>query len=416
MKKRGRYQQIDPKKVEERKYTSYEDEPLKESRTTEDAPPNTTKTFIRVFLILFISVVAVLAFINLEKLTPENISHWFEYDLLGKTDGNGYPVRFNGTSVSSGNFSVMDGMPIYCSDTSIVVLNSNAGEYQSSQHSFAAPVLKTNSNYSIVYNADGTGYKIIDREKTLYSGNADYKILDADISSDGTYAVLTRGGDYLSELTVYKNNNKKKYAYSFADYYVNKVSINNSGNMAALSGVTAKNGGLVSAVYILDFTQENYFRKYEFDSSFIYDLSYLDNGKVIAVGNDASYYLDAENNKKDEVYYQMKTLTNYNISRNYGLVLSLSSGSDGRFCDVMAVNADCKTDMSISTANKVLSIDVRNGKVAVLLPTGLNVYDLTGKQLATVNTSTDARKACFSDNSNMYILATSRIGIINIDN
>ena len=186
--------------------------------------------------------------------------------------------------------------------------------------------------------------------------------------------------------------------------------------MAALSGVTAKNGGLVSAVYILDFTQENYFRKYEFDSSFIYDLSYLDNGKVIAVGNDASYYLDAENNKKDEVYYQMKTLTNYNISRNYGLVLSLSSGSDGRFCDVMAVNADCKTDMSISTANKVLSIDVRNGKVAVLLPTGLNVYDLTGKQLATVNTSTDARKACFSDNSNMYILATSRIGIINIDN
>lgn len=416
MKRKGRYQKVDPKNINDRKYTSYEDEPLRESRITETVPQHPTKVFLRVFLIVCISVVAVLALINLDRLTPDNISHWFEYDLLGKTDGNGYPVRFNGTGVSAGNFSVMDGAPIYCSDASVVVLNNNAGEYQNSQHSFAVPVLKASSGYSIVYNADGTGYKIIERDKTLYSENADYKIFDADICPDGTYAVLTKGSEYLAELTVFNKNHGKKYAYSFADYYVNKVSLNGSGNMAAISGVTAKNGGLVSAVYILDFTQENYFRKYEFDGSFIYDIRYLDNGKVVAVGNDCAYYLDVENNTKSEVYYQMKTLTNYCISKNGGLLLALSTGSDGRSCDVVSVNPDGRTNCNISTANKVLSLDIRNDKIAVLFPSGLTIYDVKGKKLSEVKTASDARKACFCDNNNLYVLSTSRIGKISIEN
>lgn len=415
MKKKGRYQHTNPNKASKRKYMSYEDVPLREYRDTEPVPQNLTQKFIKVFFFLFIAVVAVMAMINVDNLTPDNISHWFQYDLLGKTEGSGYPVRFNGISVNSNNFSVMDRTPVYCSDTSVVVLNSNAGEYQNTQHAFANPIMKTNMNYSIIFNADATNYKIINRESTVYSGTTDKKLFDADVAENGTYALLTYGSDYLSALNVYKSDNNKRYSYSFADYYVNNLSLNNTGSGAALSGVSAKNGGLISVIYILDFNQENYLQKYEIEDSYIYEIKYLDNGNVIAVGDSCAYHIDVENGKKTDINYGSKTLTTYTLNAKFGLLLSLSVNPDGRECDIIAINNTGKTETEINTKNKVESLDYKNEKIAALLPSSVVIYDTSGKQLAISETSTDARKACFADNNTLYVLGTSNISKISVD-
>ena len=88
-KTKGRYINASSKKIKNRQYTSYEDAPLKSINEVEPVPQNLTLKFLKVFLILFFSVVVVLALINIDKLTPDNISHWFQYELLGKTEGNG---------------------------------------------------------------------------------------------------------------------------------------------------------------------------------------------------------------------------------------------------------------------------------------------------------------------------------------
>ena len=113
---------------------SYEDVPLTTFKDNDPAPANLTKKFFKVLAIMFVGVITVLALVNIDKLTPDNISHWIQYELLGKSEGGGYPARFVGTSINTENFAVMDRSPVYCSNTSIVVLNSNAGEYQNNQH------------------------------------------------------------------------------------------------------------------------------------------------------------------------------------------------------------------------------------------------------------------------------------------
>lgn len=414
-KKKGRYQKTDPGKNKDRKYTSYEDAPLREYKDEDPMPRNITKKFLKVFLILFLSVAAVLALLNLDKLTPENISHWFQYDLLGKTEGNGYPVRFNGTVVEKGNFSVMDGSAVYCSDTSVVVLNSNAGEYQNSQHAFANPILKSCSGYSIIYNSDANGYMIINRDKMIHSASSDQKIYEADIAPNGVYTILNHGNDYLAELTVYKNDNTKKFEYSFADYYVNNVSINKDGTRAALSGTSANNGSIISVIYILDFSQGNYLQKYEFDDSFIYDIEYLDNGNVFAVGSDTAYFIDVENSKKTDIPYNLRTLTNFEISRSQGLILSLSTDSGGHNCDIICVDTDGKYAAEFSTESRVASIDLINDRIAVLTQGNLGIYDKNGKIQKNIPLDSDAKKACFADKNSLYILGTSRISKVTIE-
>ncbi len=411
---KGRYQNKD-RRVIDRKYMSYEDVPLQDYRDTEPMPKNLTKRFLKVFFILFLSVVLVLALMNIDNLTPDNISHWFQYDFLGKTEGNGYPVGFAGTNVSIQNFDLLDGVPAYCSDTSVVVLNSNAGEYQNSQHSFANPMMSVSSGYAIIYNIDATGFKVINREKTVYSGSTKNKIFSADVSSNGVYALLTHGNDYLANLTVYRNDNLEKYTYSFADYYVSKISLNKNGSRAVLSGVSAKNGGLISVIYVLDFSQDNYLEKYEFDDSYIYDVKFLNNGNAVAVGETAAHYINIDNNKKTDFSYDSRILTSYSLSSSYGMLLSLSNTPDGRECDAVMINADGKKTAEIKTEQQILSLDCRNNKIAVLFPNTTIVYDNDGKKLSTVKTSSDARKIKFVSDNSLYVLGKSRIFKTNID-
>lgn len=407
-KSRGRYEN-ERKKTVKRKYMSYEDVPLGDSEVEDIEPKNITGKFLKMFLILFLSVAAVLAVMNIEKLTPDNIAHWFQYDLLGKTDGDGYPVAFAGTGVDTGNFDLISGVPVYCSDTTIAVLNQNAGKYQENQHSYASPSLKVNSGWGIVYNTDATGFTLLKRDSQVYSSSSKKKIYSADIAANGVYALLTQGDDYLAKLTVYRNDNLEKYEYAFADYYMNTVSLNNEGTRAVLSGVSARNGGLISVIYILDFTQSSYMQKYEADDTFIYDVKYLDNGNVVAAGDNMSFFINVGDGQKRDITYSSKTLTTYTMNRSGGMLLSLSANPDGHSCDILAVNENGDVSNEIVTGEKIISMDIKDGRAAALTADKIVVYDFDGNKQAQADVESDSRKLCFADGDTFYVLGKSRI-------
>ena len=78
--KKGRYTETKPNK--ERKVISYEDVPLddyEQERT--DINPKTVKKIILAVAIVLAAGLAVLAFVNRDKLTPENLGLWWSYDV-----------------------------------------------------------------------------------------------------------------------------------------------------------------------------------------------------------------------------------------------------------------------------------------------------------------------------------------------
>ena len=405
---RGRYQHDDRRKTQ-REYMSYEDVPLEEYRYNEPEPSNITGKFIKIFLILFLAVASVIAIMNIDKLTPDNIAHWFQYDVLGKTDGDGYPISFTGSTVETGNFDLIKGVPVYCSDTTLAVLNTNAGQYQENQHSYAKPVLSVNSGYGIVYNTDATGYTVFDRDNQIYSSSSEKKIYAADVSANGIYALLTRSDDYLSKLTVYRTDNLEKYEYAFADYYVNTVSLNSSGTRAVLSGLSARNGEMISVLYILDFKQSSYLQKYEFDDVYIYEVKYLDSGNVAAVGDKMAFFINVDDGQKKDIDYSSRTLTAYELKRDYGMLLSLSANPDGRDCNIVAVKSDGELKDEIETRDKIISLDIYGDRPAALFADRIVTYNFNGKPLSQVSVPLDSKKICCCAKNTFYVLGKSRI-------
>lgn len=400
------------KNAADRRVVSYEDVPIDEyGGDVTPIQPEIIKKLLKVLLIIFACVILLLIILNWEKLSPENVSRFIQYDLLGISQGDGYPSSINGNEVTDGNFALMDEKtPVYVSDTSIVLLNDNAGQRQNVGNAFAKPILQTSKDYSLVFNAGGTGIRVLSHKEELYNISLKNKIFCADISDSGVFAAITQTDDYLAKLTVYTKDNKEKYIYYFADYYINNISINPNGTRAIVSGISAQKGSLVSAVYILDFSQDAYIAKYELPDNTIYSVKLFNNGNAAAVGKNESYFFDIENNEKKVISYDSKTMTGYDLSTEKGIALSLAKYPDGRACELVTISTDGKTTANISTDIKAESISVANNTVAVSSGDDIYLYSKeSGKLLDKKRCEQTIKKIAAANDGTIYALGATEI-------
>ena len=128
-----------------------------------------------------------------------------------------------------------------------------------------------------------------------------------------------------------------------------------------------------------------------------------------------AYFIDVENSQKKDIPYNLRTLSNYEISRSQGLILSLSTDSGGHECDIICFDTEGKRKAEFSTDSRVVSIDAFNDKIAVLTQNNLGIYDKNGNKQKDIQIDSDAKKACFADKNNLYILGTSRISKVTIE-
>ena len=154
----------------DRDVMSYEDMPLDdyEQEKTEMSPQAVKKIVLGACIAIAAGLI-VFAFANRDKLTWENISNWWTYDVLGNA-GHGYPVDIIGSEVSSGNFAVSQGHAVYASDTSFVTLTNSGTEVARLQLTHSNPVMKNNENRFLTYGIGSASYEISSFDETLYSG------------------------------------------------------------------------------------------------------------------------------------------------------------------------------------------------------------------------------------------------------
>lgn len=412
-KRKNKYEKIE-RKVN-RKTLSYEDMPLEDYEQ-----PGSKLTWAgikKLFKALAIVAVAcgvVLLIINWKNISFERTVEWIEGEMFGTGIGDGYPYPISGTSVLYNNFVLMDDKLVVASDTSISMLSTTAKELANRQHSYSTPAVKTSKNKAILYSLGGTGYRVENKSATLVKKNTEEKILSADINNDGTYALLTEATGYLSRMVVFTSKNEQRYKYSFADYYANLISLSDNDKKAAVAGFSAVNGGLESAVYVIDFSEEKPQQTFKFDDEFIIAISFIRNDRIVAVGDKASYIIDVESGKTKKYSYNNLTLTNYSIDKEGGLALSLSISGDGNRCNVVSVNLDGEKTMELPTHKRIISISNRDDKVVYIAEGTAYCYDTSGTLIGAFSAGNDAGKILMLNKNTAYIMGISEIRQISL--
>ena len=398
------------RKTSERDVISYEDMPLDdyEQEKTDISPEAVKKILIGVCIALAAGLI-VFAFANRDNLTWDNISNWWTYDVLGNA-GNGYPVNLIGTEVKSGNFAVNQGHVAYASDTSFVTLNSTGSEVANVQLRYSKPVMKPSGNRFLTYGIGTTGYQIQDFDGMLYSGEAEGAIYTADISSNGVYGIVTEGSGYLSVLYVFNSNNNRIYKYSFSEYYINSISLNSDGSGCVACGITSDNGAVKTGVYVLDFTKEEPVSHYSINGDTIVDSDYLNDNRIVLVGQSSSYVIKRGEENYVTVEYDSKTLANYCFNPDTNsFALALSKSGDGRSCATEIYNDNGEKTSSIDTDYGAESISLYKGTVAILDGNTAYGFNSEGTQLYSCDTGTGSKRLILTSDNTAYVLSVNQV-------
>ena len=398
------------RKTSDRDVISYEDMPLDdyEQEKTDISPDSVKKILIGVCIALAAGLI-VFAFANRDNLTWDNISNWWTYDVLGNA-GNGYPVNLIGAEVKSGNFAVNQGHVAYASDTSFVTLNSTGSEVANVQLRYSKPVMKSSGNRFLTYGIGTTGYQIQDFDGMLYSGEAEGAIYTADITSNGVYGIITEGSGYLSVLYVFNSNNNRIYKYSFSEYYINSITLNSDGSGCVACGITSDNGAVKTGVYVLDFTKEEPVSQYSINGDTIVDSDYLNDNRVVLVGQSSSYIIKRGDENYVTVKYDSKTLANYCFNPDTNsFALALSKSGDGRSCVIEIYNDNGEKTSSIDTDYGAESISLYKGTVAILDGNTAYGFNSEGTQLYSCDTGTGSKRLILTSDNTAYVLSVNQV-------
>ncbi|MGN0453287.1 MAG: DUF5711 family protein [Ruminococcus sp.] len=305
------------------------------------------------------------------------------FSCAGNSSEN-FNVQISGSTVTNGNFRLFSKGLSYVSDTSFVYIN-NKGEEQYKAHiGYSAPVLKVADDIALIYDLGGKGFSICSDVKVEYSGEAKDNIYLGDITSDSSYALVTETNGYNSKLSVYNPEHQLKYTYSFSEYYITSMALNENATGAVVCGISADNGTEISMMYVLDFTEEEPVAKHKIRSDLIFDCDYLSTSSVCAIGSHASYIANGSKfSKLSTVSYNQMTLTAYDINSQIGsLSLSLSRSGDGRNCSIEYINASAKSEKTIETDLKISSISSYKDRIAVSDNSTLTLYDNSGEVIS----------------------------------
>ena len=411
---KGRY--AERKVNHERTVISYEDVPLDdyEPEKTEISVKAVKKIVLGVLISLGMALV-VFAFANRDKLTWDNITVWWNYEVLG-TAGKGYPVNIIGSEGESGNIAVNQGRVAYASDTSFVTLNSTGREVNNSQLRYTKPVMKAAENRFLTFGLGETGYQVQNFDSNLYSGTAEGGIFAGDIASNGKYCFVIEGNGFYSELYAFDSNNNRMFIYSFSEYYINSVAINKNGTGCVACGISNNNGEIKTGIYVLDFSDSEPVAKYEVQGDYIIDCKYISTGRAALVGGNASYLVKVDDDDLKTIDYGGKPLCNYCFCQNSETFsLSLSKSGDGKHCDIITYNNGGEKESSIDCDYGSESLSSYKSTIATL--DGNMVYVFKGGELAySCYAGTGAKRVILCSGTEAFVLSVNQVRKIDLTN
>lgn len=366
------------------------------------------KKKIKRFLRRFSIVLLVLAAAFSIYLTRNTWIPWFDGILEkaqtmtvndGELQQGNFPISTSDT-VSNTDLVKFGDEFILATDTHIHFYKSNGTKKSSIQHTFSDYEIKTGDGRILVYGRGANKLSVMSDKEVLFERELEGDIHFAQMSSDNSFAVVTSSEGFPSYLTVFDKDGE--VIYKFANgLRINAVDFKSNGLGCFVSAFEMRNGDMVTNIYSLDFDSNDVLFKSEgIKNTAVIKAVKLSDGDIAAVCDDRIIRLDKNGKIKGETEYK-GDLIDFDASSDI-VSVAVKSITDLSKSTLIIVRSDNDT-LEIEFDEKIKSVNCDTRNTYVLTNQSLDLFSISGKQIATANVSNDYVDFVFIDDEVLFL-------------
>ena len=369
----------------------------------------------KIIWIVLAVIVLLLIVLKICEIDFADIKNRVNSDSISSSvDSDAYPYSVDVRKDSE--MQMVNGKFYALTDTSVVSIDPVSGNTgYTFDHGYASPVLKSNGNYTCLFDRGGTRVRLDSTTKNLYEKTLDRNLITAVVSKNGTIVYSAFCDDAKSKIVVINKNESKKLEYEVNDGYVTTLAVNSNASKFAFTSVNSKDAFLSSTVHIFNMSNEEMTFEKEFKKSDILDLHFTDSNNLYIVGSDFLSIVKSGKNVEYILKQGSISTVNYCYTSSNELLINYSdfSNSSKSKLDYVKSNGNIKTSIPLKSASK--GITSNSNEITVLFHNKICVYSLTSGELKhSVNCDTSVNSA-YSLSSRIYVQYGQCIDVIKKD-
>lgn len=275
------------------------------------------------------------------------------------------------------------------------------------QHTFSmsTPALQTGTDVVLSYDIGGKSLLAVKDGKTVaLEAQAEGGFYDAYISSGDTIATAASESGYKTVLRVYDNKQQETYRWFSASQFMPVCAVSSNGRHLAAVGLGQENGSFRSSVYFFRTDSEEVQTVTALGGGLIYDLHFVGENKLCAVGEDAVTWLNTSGEILGSYDLSSWYLNDYDNSGDGFVLLSLNMYKAGDRCSVMSVGYDGNPLGSLFVGAEILDISACGKYAAILTTENLMICHKNLSEYVTVPNSWVATSVLMREDGTAFLL------------
>ncbi|MEA4964297.1 MAG: DUF5711 family protein [Oscillospiraceae bacterium] len=296
----------------------------------------------------------------------------------------------------------------------LTIFDTAGSELGTIQHVYQTPSLRTGKDLVLGCDVGGNRLSAINQSGTaVLDLETDGTILDADISGGDAICYLELLKGYRAVVTVYDKKQNQIYRWYSASQYMNQCAVSESGKYLCAVALDSASGGYESTAVLFRTDQEEPIAQVSLGGQLIWDLQFVDDDKICAVGETQLVLLNTAGEVLGTYDYGEGYVTDYAVGGF--TALSMNMYKAGNRFSVVTVDTAGNQLGEQYIGEEVLSISTAGDYCAVLTASHLYVYDKNLNLIATGEDLSAVSSVVMQDDGSVILLGggTGRLYIPN---
>lgn len=307
-----------------------------------------------------------------QELNLDKIRRYVTY--LGK-EGSGTYGEYIFDAHSANSYAAFDNGLALATVAGLEVFDPYGEPLCTVNRAMSVPVLAVGKNTVLAYDVGGTAICAAGANSTpLLSMDLVKPILDADISGGDAVCYAVAEDGYKTVLTVLSSEQKQTYQWLSSTQYLPLCAISDSGKRLGAVSLGQTEGIFNSSAVLFSTEQEEPLATLSLGNQLIYDLDFVDEKILCAIGENGLVYFDDDGNAIGEYGYNGQYLRDYSMHGSGFVTLILNQYKAGNRYSIVTVDNKGQELSSLYLGEEVLSISAAGNYVAVLGAGKLYIY------------------------------------------